>query len=193
MKNKYFTPHIILSQKYWMNFLEKNDIVIDATLGNGKDSLFLSRLLNLDKKRLFCIDIQKIAIEKSKRLLKANLDRKSFENISFINNSHEKLDMIVDVKANLIVYNLGYLPGGDKSITTMANTTILSLNNAFNILNKKAAISIISYPRHEEGKKEDLLLGSFLKSLDPKEFSVLKHFWINKYLAPIFYWIEKRH
>ncbi|NGX34995.1 MAG: hypothetical protein K1060chlam1_01361 [Candidatus Anoxychlamydiales bacterium] len=188
-------PHLDLSKNYWKNFLDKSDIAIDATLGNGFDTLYLAKILiepANTKGKIICFDIQKKAIESSKLLLKENLKKESFKNISLLNKSHEDLTKHVTIKANLIVYNLGYLPGSDKKITTKSKTTISSIESAFKLLAKKGAISIISYPGHFEGEKEEIALIEYLKKIDKKEYNVLHFRWLNKEKAPSFFWIEKK-
>ena len=189
-----YSPHLKLAKSYWENFLKKGDIVIDATVGRGQDSHFLAPLL-LDKDigKLFCIDIQEKAITTSKNLLLKNLEKELFKNITFILDSHEILKNIIDIKVNLIVYNLGYLPRGDKTITTKVKTTLSSLKSAFKILDDKGAISIMCYPGHTEGQKEEVAILDYLKNIDNKKFNICYHRWINKEKAPSFIWIERKY
>nr|NGX30231.1 hypothetical protein [Candidatus Anoxychlamydiales bacterium] len=152
------SPHLEYAKNYWKSFLDKSDIAIDATLGNGFDTLYLAKILIEPVNatgRLFCFDIQKKAINSAKLLLKENLKKNPFKNINIFNNSHEDFTKYVKTKVNLIVYNLGYLPKSDKKITTKTKTTISSIESGFKILAKKAAISIISYSGHIEGEKEE--------------------------------------
>ena len=134
--------------------LKDNDIVVDATTGNGKDSNFL---LNIVKNGyLFGFDIQKEAIKNTNNLLKEN-----YNNYKLYNQSHEDIDKVLNNytgKISLIVFNLGYLPKGDKEITTKSNTTIKAINNSFKLLNKKGHIVITIYPGHHEGLKESKLI-----------------------------------
>lgn len=193
MKNNK-SPHLELTKNYWKKFLDRSDIVIDATLGNGFDTLYLAKILiepTNAKGKLISFDIQKKAIESSKLALKENLKKDSFKNISILCKSHEDLTKYVKEKVNLIVYNLGYLPGSDKKITTKARTTISSIESGFKLLSKKGAISIISYSGHVEGEKEEKALIEYLKKIDRKEYSVLHFRWLNKEKSPSFFWIEK--
>ncbi len=188
---KKFSRHLIIAKNYWKNFLEKNHVVIDATCGNGYDSLFISQIL-LDslKGKLYCFDIQKKAIEATYLLLKNNLPYKIFEKITFINKSHEDFSKYIKTKVNLIIYNLGYLPKSNKQLTTKVSSTLLSIKSALSLLDDKGAISITSYPGHEEGEKEEKALLSFLSTLDNLKYSVCYHKWLNKEKAPSIFWIE---
>jgi methylase of polypeptide subunit release factors len=139
--------HLLLAQKYWKNLLKPIDNVIDATCGNGLDSLFLKKLIY--KGKLFCLDIQKKALENTHFLLKKeNVD---FKNIFLIKKSHEDFSYIPKTPVKLIVYNLGYLPKSDKTITTKTKTTLKSIKNTLNLIEKDGGISITCYPGHLEG------------------------------------------
>ncbi len=141
------------------NNLKPNDLVIDMTVGNGNDTLFLCNLVYSGK--VFGFDIQSIAIERTKKLL----DENNVTNYKLFNESHENIDILLNDyknKISLILFNLGYLPGSDKSITTNHISTLNSLKKALNMLNNKGIILIVLYP-HEEGKKEDIEIKKFLE------------------------------
>lgn len=138
------------------SFIKKGDITVDATCGNGNDTLMLSKL----SKKVFSFDIQKQAINKTEKLLKKN----NVNNVTLINDTHEKIDTYLKDykgKISLVMYNLGYLPSGDKKITTNHKSTLNSVKKSFKILNKKGIILITCYP-HEEGKKESREILSYL-------------------------------
>jgi SAM-dependent methyltransferase len=178
--------HLLLAQKYWKNLLNPTDNAIDATCGNGFDSLFLKKLIY--KGKLFCLDIQKKAIENTHSLLKK--ENINFKNIFLIKKSHEEFSYIPKVPIKLIVYNLGYLPKGDKKITTKTNITLKSVNNAINLIEKSGGISITCYPGHLEGKREENALLYFFSNLNSKNLNILYHKWIKKN-SPTLIWIEK--
>lgn len=188
---KKLSPHLFLAKKYWSEHLSIGDFVIDATLGNGHDTLFLSTLvINNESGCVLGIDIQEKAIIASKNKIQNELDPQIFQRINLMQMSHEDLDKInYEQKPKLIVYNLGYLPGQDKNITTLAKTTVLSLEKALNIISEDGALSITCYPRHEEGGRETQAVYDFLTKLDPKIWTVCKHEYINKPYCPVFIWI----
>lgn len=179
------SPHIKLAHKYWEELLSPEDSVIDATCGNGHDLLFLSSLIK--KGNIYAYDIQEKALASASSLLKQNLS--SFDNISLIHASHEKFQQRENIK--LIVYNLGYLPGGDKSLTTKTDTTLKSITNALDLILNGGAISITTYSGHLEGEKEEEALFNLASSLDSKKFCVCQHRWLNKKKAPALLWIRK--
>jgi len=189
----YKKHHLILAKEYWKNFLKKGFIAIDATAGNGHDSLFLSKCLveNLNGK-LYCFDIQKKAITNTSSLLKENLSKEILDKIILFQASHEDFSKYIKTKVNLVIYNLGYLPKSDKKITTNKTTTVRSIKSAISILDQNGAISIVSYPGHAKGKEEEKSLLYYLKKLSYDKFNICYHKWLNKEKAPSFFWIEKR-
>ena len=96
----------ILIQEFYKRNKNKNLIFIDATCGNGNDTLFLAKTLN-HVGTIIAYDIQKKAIEETQKLL-ANAN---FNNVIYHLSSHE---YIIEDDFDLIIYNLGYLPGSDK-------------------------------------------------------------------------------
>ncbi|OGN62018.1 MAG: 16S rRNA (cytosine(1402)-N(4))-methyltransferase [Chlamydiae bacterium RIFCSPHIGHO2_12_FULL_27_8] len=180
-----FSPHLKVAKILIKNFLKDDFLAIDATLGNGFDSLFLSDILK--NGQVFSFDIQKEAIENSKKYLK---DKK---NITFFLASHEDFSKHIFKKVQFIIYNLGYLPGSDKKIVTKSSSTIKSINSALDILDEIGAICITAYPGHEEGLKEEKKILKFLETLNYKKFSVSYQKWINKKNAPSLFWIEKKY
>ncbi len=140
----------------YKKFIKPRDIVVDATCGNGNDTLSLSRLA----KKVFAFDIQKEAIENTRKLFISN----NVNNVTLINSSHEFMDKLLNDyknKISLVLFNLGYLPNGNKDITTKANTTLNAIKSSFKLLNKKGIILVVCYP-HEEGKKESKEIINYL-------------------------------
>lgn len=184
----YLPEHLQIAHCYWKEIIAHFDNIIDATCGNGKDSLFLASLLTSG--RLFCYDIQNQAIENTKKLfLEKNL---KIDSITMLEKSHENFSEIPpSFPIKLITYNLGYLPGGDKSITTQASSTLKSLNQAINIVIPSGAISITCYS-HKEGEQEKEAIYSFISELDKKKFNVTVHSWLKKN-APSLVWIVKNY
>lgn len=185
-----FQKPLHLAHHLWDLLLKEGDIVIDATCGNGKDSLVLASLL--EKKggtSLICIDIQEKALSNTESLLKEKIPS-FFSKIQFILGSHETLPLSVP---KLIVYNLGYLPGGDKTFTTQTSSTLASIQNGLSLLPPGGALSITCYPGHPEGRSEQEALLVFLSSLYPAEFSVTSCFWSNRNASPSFIFVQKAY
>lgn len=166
-------------------YIKKNNIVVDCTLGNGNDSLKLLELLD-NTGFLYGFDIQKKAIENTNDLLK------DYNNFKLINDSHEYIDKYINEKVDFIVYNLGYLPGGDKNITTVSDSTLVSIKKSMELLKENGTILIVTYPGHNAGKEENDKIYDMLINIDQRQFNVLKHEFINqKNNPPILYELEK--
>ena len=176
----------------WKSLLKPGSIVCDATCGNGQDSAILASLcLSEDKGKLFCIDLQNQAIETTSEHLKTLFSKKILSNIYFFHQSHENFPKELP-GCDLIVYNLGYLPRGCKTLTTMVTSTLNSLKNALNLLNPGGVITLMCYPGHEEGHLEETSLINFTSTLDPKEHLVYHQKILNRVKAPSLLVIGKK-
>ena len=176
--------HILIKEFYFRN-KDKELTFIDATCGMGNDSLFMANLLN-NKGKLVCYDIQDIAIKTTKELLNKN----NFSNVVYHLKSHETF---IEIKADLIIYNLGYLPTTDKKITTNVESTINSIKNAINITSNKDdyLIIIVVYPGHVEGKIESDSIDEFVYNLPSKHYLVSKYMNYNRPSSPYIITISK--
>jgi len=186
-----FNTPIDLAHKLWKELLTENDLVIDATCGNGKDSLFLAQTLESLNGTLFCIDIQEKAIENTRDLF--NKELSSSTQVQFFKQSHETLPEIPShLSLKLIVFNLGYLPSGDKTITTQVASTLQSVSSSLEILASGGMISITCYPGHPEGEKEQEALLDLLSKLDPILWSFTSFFWSNRNASPSLFLVQKK-
>lgn len=178
-------PHIIAAHTLWQTLLEPSDTAIDATAGNGHDSSLLFNLLQNGK--LYVFDIQEEAIQKTK--LKISQEKSNCQ-VEFICGSHASFpEAIKPESVKLIIYNLGYLPGGDKQITTLTSSTLLSLQNALPLVSNNGVISITLYPGHPEGYKEAEAVLDFAKSL--KNCSIEHKTWKSNSTSPSLLLIQK--
>ena len=158
--------HYLITEHY--KRLNRNDLIfVDATCGMGNDSLFMAETLN-HTGHLVCYDIQDVAISTTKELLTSH----NYLNVEYKQMSHEFISEIAD----LIIYNCGYLPGHDKSLTTKASSTLASVKKALSIMavNTNLLIIIVLYPGHPEGKVESDLIDSFAKELPSNKYLVSK-------------------
>lgn len=188
MRTQYpiFQSHLDLAHNFWKKLLQKGDTVVDATAGNGHDSLLLAELaLTQQAGALYAFDIQKEALESSKKRLQEALDQATLERVTFCHMCHSKIGEIVPKEAaRLIVYNLGYLPGSDKAIKTDEKTTLISIQAGLELLKPGGALSITCYPGHPEGLIEEQKLVEFFQTLAPTHWNVSLHRFINRKNAP---------
>ena len=177
-----------LSHHYWSLLLAPADIVIDATCGNGKDTLALARLV--PEGLVFSMDIQRRALEETCGQLKKSLDATQNQRIILLHQSHETLPLVHPLK--LVVYNLGYLPKGDKALTTLTETTMKSVEQALALISEGGAVSIMCYPGHAEGLLEENALVAYASALAAEKFTVYFHSQVNRKSSPSFLWIVKK-
>lgn len=189
---KLFQTPLDLAHNYWQQLLKPGDCVIDATSGNGHDTLFLAKLILSDEKgHIIALDIQQQAVENTRQLLKDNLKGLP-GNISTYRQCHSTFPSFLEKESvALIVYNLGYLPGGNKSLTTLSDTTLKSLEAASSLIAPGGAISITCYPGHAAGKPEEELALHFAATLNPQEWSSCHHKWLNRKNAPSLILIQR--
>jgi len=166
--------------------LRQKDIVVDATIGNGHDTLFLAK--KVTNGIVFGFDIQKEAIKQTEMLLKDHL----ITNYQLFHHGHEEMLKILQQyrkKISLITFNLGYLPGGKKEITTKKETTVKALEDSLSLLNEKGILLITIYPGHKEGKKEQQAIKEWLKS--KKNYDVKTYHNTKNPLAPYLITLSK--
>ncbi len=175
-----------LSHEHFKNNIRKGDICVDATMGRGRDTLILSTLTG-DMGKVFAFDIQKDAINSTSLLLSEN----NRNNVTLILDSHHNLKNYVK-SAKCVVFNLGFLPGGDHSIYSHPNTSIKAIEAALDIIDIDGFVSICSYYGGDTGFEEKDALLSFLENLDQKKYTVmLQSFHNRKGCPPLFIVIEK--
>ncbi len=152
---------------------------VDATCGNGFDTLFLCKTAGLSG-HVKAFDIQEQAIERTRILLETNLENKNYE---IIRDSHEYINKYLSEKIDVVIFNLGYLPFSDKKITTKPDVTVNAIKNLLPLLNSDGRIYITTYVTHDTGQ-EIKEIYEYLMSLDNNEFNVIHTRIINKENTP---------
>ncbi|MCD4779460.1 MAG: methyltransferase domain-containing protein [Candidatus Omnitrophica bacterium] len=164
------------------------DRVIDATMGNGNDTLFLAQLVGPQGK-VFSFDVQKQACERTARLLSQH----GIQHVDCVQNSHVNMDHTVKDPVKAIVFNLGYLPGSDKSCCTLCSTTLTALKKSLELLLPGGLLLLAIYPGHAEGLREKEQLLSFAARLPQQQYNVFSTEFINHcHHPPLLLGIEKR-
>ncbi len=183
--------HLELAHELWQRQAQPGDLVIDATCGNGHDTLFLAKLvLQGNLGTVVAIDLQASGIAKTQELLSGQLTPNEMERVHFYLQSHETFPILPE-KPKLIVYNLGYLPGSDKTVKTKSDTTLASLQQACSLLPPGGAVSITCYPGHSEGAQEENDLLVFCQTLEPTIWAVTHHRWLNRNRSPSIIYIQR--
>nr|WP_206529708.1 class I SAM-dependent methyltransferase [Brevibacillus sp. SYP-B805] len=164
------------------------ETVIDATMGNGNDTLFLARLVG-ESGHVIAYDIQPEAMAKTK----ARLEREGvLDRVEMRLASHVEMGQL-DLEAGAIMFNLGYLPGGNKEITTQAATTIQAIEAGLERLRPGGIMTIVVYWGHPAGQIEKEAVEKYCTELDQTSFLVLKYQYVNQQnQAPFLLAIERR-
>jgi len=169
-----------LCKEYLRKVIKKGDTVIDATCGNGYDTLFLKEQVGKEGK-VYGFDIQKVALDNTLNLLK---EKGLSENVILNLDSHSELDKYVKESVKAVVFNLGYLPKGNHSIMTTPETTIVAIEKSLEILKDDGIIAVIIYHGGDSGFHERDELIKYFERLNNKKFSVLMHNFINQINYP---------
>ncbi len=165
----------------------KDCCCLDATCGNGNDSLNI--LSHMENGFLYCCDIQEQAVQNTCELLKS----KGFSNFKIIKKSHDEIFEDVDHQLKLVIYNLGYLPGSDKSVITKADTTVKSISQALLKLQDEGIIIVVSYLGHQGSAEEREAVDTYLQNLDQKKYKVEKRqFYNQRHNPPVVYLVGGR-
>ncbi|WP_294523329.1 class I SAM-dependent methyltransferase [uncultured Anaerovibrio sp.] len=177
---------LTIAQGVWAKSLETAKVVVDATSGAGKDTLYLARHKRPDA-HIYAFDVQPMAMLQTKKTTEEYRDE-----ITYVLDSHENISQVIREKLDLVVFNLGYLPGGDHSITTVPEVTVKAVEKAMEQLAVNGVISIMVYPGHPAGKEEGVHLLILLEELPKEDYSVVKCQLSNHdETAPYLYLIEK--
>lgn len=145
-------------------------IAVDATCGNGYDTVFLAEQVGEDG-LVYAFDIQSDAIDNTALLLK---ERGLISRVRFIQESHEYICHYVEKSVDSIMFNLGYLPGSDKQVVTEPRTTINSIESGLTLLKQSGVMTIVVYPGHDTGSEEAEALENYLKDVNRQDYQVMK-------------------
>lgn len=164
--------------------VKPGDTAVDATVGNGHDTLFLADLVG-PSGEVFGFDIQQAAIDAARVRLK---QAEASHQVTLIHDGHENIpDHISQSKpVQGAVFNLGYLPGHDKSIITLSDTTLTALKSLMTRLTKGGIIVIVVYHGHAGGKIERDALQTFTQGLPQANWHVLEYGFTNQINNPPF-------
>ena len=174
---------------YMAQVLRPGDLAVDATMGNGHDTERLAELVGPEG-RVIAFDIQAQAVESTRARLEAAglLDR-----VTLVQDSHANMAAHVSQPPRLIAFNLGFLPGGDKQVTTLLDSTLTAVRAAMALLQPGGMLLVCCYPGHAEGQRELDALRDFFAAVPPQAFNILEHRFLNAGLgAPVCFAAEKQ-
>lgn len=176
--------HLLLRER-----VRAGDRVVDATCGNGNDTLLLAKLVG-PTGRVWGFDLQERALDATRKLLEAE---GCLAQAELVRAGHERLGEYVTEPLAAVVFNLGYLPGGDKAVVTRPVTTLRALNGALDLLFPGGILLVAIYTGHDGATEEEKAVLVWGSGLDPKAFNV----WTSRQLnrpptAPYLVLVEKK-
>lgn len=151
--------------------LTHGEIAMDATSGNGHDTLFLAQQVGPEG-TVFAFDLQAEAIKETAR----RLQQHEFDNVILVQGDHAKLrDLLPQEfhgRVGAVMFNLGYLPGGDKAITTKPSSTLAALRQSLELLRAGGIVTVLAYTGHVGGQDEADAVRTFVADLAETSFDV---------------------
>lgn len=189
MQSSDFRRVTLLAAAWMRSRLKPGESAVDATAGTGEDTCLLAECVG-DSGKVYAFDIQETAIQQTKEKLK---ERQLAEPVRLFCQGHETMGEISEIaedrKIAGIMFNLGYLPGGDKGVATDPKTTLKAVKTAVTLLAPKGIMTLCLY-RHPGGDDESVQTEAFCASLG-KGYNVHKIETINKNNPPYLIVVEK--
>ncbi len=179
---------LALQKQFILTHLKEGDTAVDFTMGNGHDTEFLSKTVG-ESGHVYAFDIQAQAVESTEKNLAA---AGCPDNYTLIHASHHLVADYVKTPIKAGMFNLGYLPGGDKSVTTMRETTLPAIKAAIDLLDMDAILLIAVYPGHAEGEEEGKMITEYLSTLSRYQLCCTKIRILNSPTSPFFMIVETR-
>lgn len=171
---------------YWCHEMirsqaKRGGYYIDATMGNGNDTLFLCEMAG-ESGRVLAFDIQEEALSATKELLAS----RGYEGrATLVKRGHEHMDEYADEEsADVICFNFGYLPGGDHQVSTKLSTSIAAIEKGLRILKSGGMMSLCVYSGGDTGFEEKDGILAYLRELPAKEYTVIVNEYYNRKNCP---------
>lgn len=163
--------------RFISDHISEGAFCVDATAGNGHDTEFLCRLAGPSGKVL-AFDIQEQAVAATQK----RLDGCGLSHIGqIILDSHTHIDRYVSPDtADCIVFNFGYLPGGDHSMATQPDTSLTAIEKSLQCLKPGGLLALCIYSGGDTGYAERDAILPYLKGLDPREYLVIISTYANR-------------
>ncbi len=175
--------HLILRQRVGIG-----GRVVDATCGNGNDTLFLAGIVG-EQGRVWAFDIDGDALDATRERLR----ERSLESVvELVHAGHERLGEYVEQPLHAVVFNLGYLPGGSKITVTRPDTTLAALEQALGMLLPGGVVLVVVYTGHPGGEEEACVVDAWASGLPSPGFNVWHNRLLNRQAhAPFLLLVEK--
>lgn len=174
---------VTMAHELLKDYIKEDSICADFTMGNGYDTFFLAQLAK--KGRVYAFDIQETALLHTKALLQ------DASHVRLILDDHAHMDAYITTPLDAAIFNFGYLPNGDPSITTNKTSSKQAVTKAYALLKRHGLLVLVLYPGHPQGKEEADCFLEWCEQLDVHHASVMKIAMVHKPQAPFILAIEK--
>ena len=164
-----------LAADYMIRSITEGDRVVDATMGNGKDTLFLCELVG-ESGHVYAFDVQAEAVERTRQRVE---EAGYSDRTTLFLAGHQTMAEHVPAGVQAVMFNLGWLPGAEHIVTTKTNTTLEAVRAAVSLIVPGGIVTVCVYPGHEEGSKELSALLEYAASLSVREYNVAHHCFLN--------------
>jgi SAM-dependent methyltransferase len=175
------------AHKWVAERLGHGDIVIDATAGNGLDTLFLARTVGPGG-TVYAFDIQSEALEQTRIRLESEASHDSLAPVVLVHAGHEELTDRIALeqhgKIAAVMFNLGFLPGSSQEVITQPATTLAALGFALRLLRGGGILTVVVYPGHEGGKAEAQAVEAWASEIEPSLAQTVIYRFPQKTAAP---------
>ena len=169
-----------LAHAFLAENVKAGDICRDCTAGRGNDTAFLCGLVGKTGK-VIAFDIQPSAVESTRELL----EKRGFANGEVHLESHHRIDEYADEgTVAAIVFNFGWLPGGDHTINTKRDTSIEAIEKGLRLLKPDGVMSLSIYYGRDTGTEERDAILEYLERLPVNEYTALVSRFVNRPNCP---------
>lgn len=188
-KGPFILPQIIhFADSLAKQAIKPGDTVIDATMGNGHDTLKLAQWVGPEG-LVHAFDIQPQALQSTQERLQAH---DVLAHCRLHLQGHQFMSEAVNEEVSVVLFNLGYLPGQDKLITTEVETTLIAIKQGLDLLKESGVLIVVVYPGHEQGRIEQKALDQWVTKVDTGRFRSLRYQFENTVApAPYVLAVEK--
>lgn len=164
--------------------LEPGDVAVDATVGNGHDTVALARAVGAEG-RVYGFDVQEEAIANTRtRVSEHGLS----DIVDLFQVGHEEMHEYVrdglHGSVGAVTFNLGYLPGSASDLTTSPDTTLAALDAATAMIRPGGVVTVVLYTGHEGGPAEAAAVDTWAADLPQAHFRVLSYQFVNQQNDP---------
>jgi predicted methyltransferase len=174
-----------LAQDVWAQIIRPGDTCVDATCGNGHDTAFLAAAVG-PTGRVWAVDVQPEALAATRATVEAAVPEAARPRVEYVLGCHSRIqEWAGSNAARVICFNLGYFPGGDKSITTTSAGTLAAAEAAFEVLAPGGVLSLLCYTGHPGGREEYDAVSQLVAALPPAYWTTAKLELLNRPTAPV--------